>query len=218
MVWMRTVCYTNRISSVWPKGYGAFFDCQDSIVTQGLLRQDNHSCAAKTCQISLSAHILRVTTVRWSRRSWICKLVERFLLFWVHVLPVSNFWQLQALPFLPDRQVAKMGKSSVFWFSFSFSSLSQSSMITAEGITSAADRGGQLGQFALGPQCEGGPQISAELFQIKSCLSFTSQSSFFKRFVSLDFKSASFFASRSRCWHKLQNNAYDVCDLCTAAG
>ena len=65
-------------------------------------------------------------------------------------------------------------------------------------IGSAADRGGgQLGQFAPGPQCEGAPNI-VELFQIRSCSSFTSQSSFFKRFVSLDFKSACFFALRSR--------------------
>ena len=53
---------------------------------------------------------------------------------------------------------------------------------------SAADKGGgQLGQFTPGPQCE--------LFQIRSCSSFTSQSSFFKRFVSLDFKSACCFGS-----------------------
>ena len=43
---------------------------------------------------------------------------------------------------------------------------------------------GQQGQFSPGPQCEGPPN-TAELFQIRSGSSFTSQSSFFKRFVSL---------------------------------
>ena len=45
-------------------------------------------------------------------------------------------------------------------------------------------QGGQQGQFFPGPQCEGPPN-TAELFQIRSGSSFTSQSSFFKRFVSL---------------------------------
>ena len=59
-------------------------------------------------------------------------------------------------------------------------------------------RGGNRGSFPQVPSVMGAPN-SAELFQIRSCSSFTSQSSFFKRFVSLDFKSACFFALRLRC-------------------
>ena len=43
------------------------------------------------------------------------------------------------------------------------------------------------------------PQTVLNSFKSWSCSSFTSQSSFFKRFVLLDFKSACFFASRLRC-------------------
>ena len=57
--------------------------------------------------------------------------------------------------------------------------------------------GGNWGSLPRAPSVRGGGgggANSTELFHIRSCSSFTSQSSFFKRFVSLDFKSACAFA------------------------
>ena len=51
--------------------------------------------------------------------------------------------------------------------------------------------GGNWGSLPPVPSVRGAPN-SAELFQIRSCSSFTSQSSSFKRFLLLDFKSACF--------------------------
>ena len=54
--------------------------------------------------------------------------------------------------------------------------------------SSATDRGrGQQGQFALGPQCKGAPK-QCGLVEIRSGLSVTFQSSFFKGFIFLYFQ------------------------------
>ena len=58
-----------------------------STVRRVSVRADNHSCVARTCQVSLEcSHLIdyKRNTALWGCRSWNCKRVGRCVLFLVH--------------------------------------------------------------------------------------------------------------------------------------